>query len=405
MKVHRLTQKECIVWGLLYLLYIEHGTNILNFAGMVVALPLTIVVCFLYFNYHCLFTKKMFFIFGILLINHLITGFLSGAGVSEGFNFTGWLEMIFVVMAVVLIYKLDNDAMTKFLSMVYLFACISLVCYTLIIAGAGNILIGLFPTYRTGMGNVAGRFLYVFNLNSPERNSGIFTEPGIYQSILIMCIYVLLFMRDRISLTDKAVARYLIVLLVTLVTTKSAAGYIGLFAVVIGVLLKHKERRDFAIVGIMIIGFAYLLYNYYTQGSNSILEKYFFGKFAETQKRGLTLSSGGARLVAMQMGWKSAISHPFGIGYLNWENQLFQIYGTKFGTGNALFTQLGTRGFIAFFISLYLAIEPALKRKKGWFEFTLYVFLFLYIATAQAKILYPAIVLTAYLPRRDLQTE
>lgn len=404
MKVHRLTQKECIVWGLLYLLYIEHGTNILNFAGMAVALPLTIVVVFLYFNYHCLFTKKMFFIFCILLINHLITGFLSGAGVSEGFNFTGWLEMIFVVMAVVLIYKLDNDAMTKFLSMVYLFACISLVCYTFIIAGVGNILIGLFPTYRTGMGNVAGRFLYVYNLNNPERNSGIFTEPGIYQSILIMCIYVLLFMRDRISLTDKAVARYLIVLLITLVTTKSAAGYIGLFAVVIGALLKHKERRDFAIIGIIIIGFAYLLCNYYTQGSNSILEKYFFGKFVETQKRGLALSSGGARLVAMQLGWKAAISHPFGIGYLNWENQLFQIYGTKFGTGNALFTQLGTRGFIAFFISLYLAIEPALKRKKGWLEFTLYVFLFLYIATAQSKILYPAIVLTAYLPKCDMQS-
>ena len=404
MKIRRLSQKECIVWGLLYLLYIEHGTNILNFTGMAVVLPLTIIVCFLYFHYHCLFTRKMFLIFGILLMNHLITGFLSGAGIREGFNFTGWLEMFFVVMTVILIYKLDNDAMTKFLSMVYLFACISLICYTLIMAGAGNILTGLFSTYRTGMGNVAGRFLYVYNINKPERNSGIFTEPGIYQSILIMCIYVLLFMRERISLSDKAVARYLIILLITLITTRSAAGYIGLFAVVIGVLLKHKERRDFAIVGIMIAGLAYLVYNYYTQGSNSILEQYFFGKLVETQKSDLASSSGGARLVAMQMGWQSAISHPFGIGYLNWEKQLFQIYGTKFGTGNALFTQLGTRGFIAFFISLYLAIEPAIKRKKDWLEFMLYVFLFLYIATVQAKILYPAIVLVAYLPRRDLQT-
>ena len=213
-----------------------------------------------------------------------------------------------------------------------------------------------------------------------------------------------LFMRDRISLTDKAVARYLIVLLITLITTKSAAGYVGLFAVIIGTLLKRKERKDIIIVVIMIAAFTYLIYNYYTQGSNSILEKYFFGKFVETQKRSLTLSSGGARLVAMQMGWKAAISHPFGIGYLNWENQLFELYGTKFGTGNALFTQLGTRGFIAFFISLYLAIEPAWKRRKSWLEFMIYIFLFLYITIVQAKILYPAIVLAAYLPRKDWQT-
>ena len=404
MKVHKLTQKEFVVWGLIYLLYIEHGTNILNFASMSVVLPLTILVCFLSFNYHCLLSKKMVFIFGILLMNHLITGILSGASISEGFNFAGWLEMVFVVMAVRLIYKLDDDAMTKFLSMVYLFACISLICYTLVIGGLGNILIRLFSIYRTGMGNVAGKFLYVYNLNHPERNSGIFTEPGIYQLVLIMCIYVLLFMRDRISLTDKAVARYLIVLLITLITTKSAAGYVGLFAVIIGTLLKRKERKDIIIVGIMIAAFTYLIYNYYTQGSNSILEKYFFGKFVETQKRSLTLSSGGARLVAMQMGWKAAISHPFGIGYLNWENQLFELYGTKFGTGNALFTQLGTRGFIAFFISLYLAIEPAWKRRKSWLEFMIYIFLFLYITIVQAKILYPAIVLAAYLPRKDWQT-
>lgn len=404
MGIRKLSQRECIVWGLLYLLYIEHGTNILDFAGMAVALPLTILVCFLYFSYHCQLTRKMFVMFGILLLNHLITGFLSGASISEGFNFTGWMEMLFVVMAIILVYELDNDAMSKFLSMVYLFACISLICYTLIMMGAGNILIRLLPTYRTGMGNVAGRFLYVYNINHPERNSGIFTEPGIYQAILIMCIYVLVFMRERISLTNKVVARYLIVLLITLITTRSAAGYIGLFAVVIGVLLKHKERSDFAIVGIMIVGFIYLVYNYYTQGSNSILEQYFFGKLVETQKRSLTLSSGGARLVAMQMGLQSAISHPFGIGYLNWENQLFQIYGTKFGTGNALFTQLGTRGFIAFFISIYLAIKPAFERRKGWLEFILFCFLFVYIATVQAKILYPVIVLVAYLPRRELQT-
>ena len=253
------------------------------------------------------------------------------------------------------------------------------------------------------MGNVAGKFLYVYNLNNPERNSGIFTEPGIYQSILIMCIYVLIFMRDRISLNDKSVTRYLIILLITLITTKSAAAYVGLIAIAIGVLLKHKERKDYIILVIMAIGFIYLFTDYYKNADNSILGEYFFDKFVETRERDITLSSGGARLVALELGLKAAISHPFGIGYLNWENQLFEVYGRKFGTGNALFTQLGTRGIIAFFISIYLALEPAFKRKKGWLEFLLFSFLFLYIATVQSKILYPAIVLVAYLPKINLE--
>lgn len=404
MKIRKLSTKEWIVWGLLYILFVSHGTYILNFSQIETILPFTLIVVVLYFKFGCQLTTELFVLFSLLLANHIITGILSGAGMSEGFNFSGFLGMISVVLSVILLYKLDNDVMTKFIKMLYFFSCISLVGYLIASSGFGNVLTSLFSTYNTGMGVASGKIFYVYYLGKTNRNVGIFTEPGIYQAVLVICIYVILFLGDRISLTKKQSSRYLVVFLITLITTKSAAGYIGLFAIVIGVLLKKKEKRDYFIVGILSASVAFLIYDYYTLGNDSILQQYFFGKLIETQQESINLTSGGARLVAMQMGWEAAITHPFGIGYLNWENQLYQIYGRKFGTGNALFTQLGTRGFIAFFISLYLAIGPALKRKKGWLEFTLYVFLFVYIATAQAKILYPAIVLTAYLPRRELQT-
>ncbi len=405
MKIKSVKQKDVIEWFLIYLFFILHGTNIISFASITTAFSITVAVLAFYFIFGCKISREMFVLFAILLGNYFISGILSGAGLTEGLNLSGYLEIVFVVLGTLLLYRIDGDAMTKYIKLVYVFTWISLVCYLLVTVGEGNILVSIFSKYKSGMGDVAGRFFYVYNLQKPDRNTSIFTEPGIFQGILVMCLYVILFLRERISLSEKQVHRYIIVFLIALITTKSAAGYLGLVAIIVGILLQRKQKQNYVAVAIIIIGIIYLLYNYYTQGADSLLEQYFFGKFAETQTKNLTMSSGGARLVAMQMGLTAAVTHLFGIGYLNWENQLFQIYGRKFGTGNALFTELGTRGFIAFFITIYLAIKPAYKRKKGWIEFGLFCFLFLCIAMVQAKILYPSIMLVAYLGEKQTSKE
>lgn len=242
MKTLKLSQKKCIVWMLLYILFISHGSNILDFSNMNIVAPFTFIVLLLFFKFECKLTFELWILFGMLFVNYIITGILSDAGISTGFNFAGFFEILSVVLAVILLYKLDIDVMTKFIQIVYFFSCISLICYIIISAGAGTILTKLFSTYNTGMGTVSGKFLFVYNLNNPDRNAGIFTEPGIYQAILIMCIYVILFYRERINLSDKKIARYLIVLLITLITTKTAAGYIGLTVISVGILLKRKTR-------------------------------------------------------------------------------------------------------------------------------------------------------------------
>lgn len=391
------TKRDIFIWISLYILFIMHGSNALNTNQLSVILPLTVIAIFFFYRSGMQMTTQLFIPFTLLLINHIITGFLSGAGILEGFNFSGFLEMLFVIMAIITLYKMDNDVMTKFIKLVFGFSVISLIFYLIISIGYGNIITSIFKTYKAGMGEVSGKYLYAYNLRNADRNAGIFSEPGIYQVILIMCCYVILFLRERISLSEKQCRIYLIVFLITLITTRSAAGYIGLLILAVGALLKRKENRDYLIIAILLIGVLYLLYDYYTHGTDSILQQYFFGKLVETQERSLNRSSGGARLLAVQMGIQSALQHPFGIGYLKWENQLYQIYGTKFGTGNALFTQLGTRGFIAFFISIYLVLKPAFERKKGWIEFVVFAVLFFYVTVAQSKLLYPAIIMTAYL--------
>ena len=173
MKVRKLSQKECIEWILIYILFISHGSNILSFLKLTEVLSFAFVIFLLFIKFEYKITFEFYALFALLFVNYIITGFMSNAGVSEGFNFSGFFDMLSVVLAVMLLYKLDIDVMTKFIKIVYFFSGISLIFYIMISIGAGSILTKIFSVYNTGMGTVAGRLFFVYNLENPDRNAGI----------------------------------------------------------------------------------------------------------------------------------------------------------------------------------------------------------------------------------------
>lgn len=396
----KIKKRHIVEMSLLYLLYIMHGTNIMLFTSMITDLFIFGIIVILRIKYKVRLDVKTAMICSILLLNYIITGVLSGASAGEGYNFTGWLYIVITLMTVKLLYTIDTDVMSKFIHLVFFFSAISLVCYFIVFMGAGSLLQRIFRTYTSGMGVVSGKWFYVYNPIS-ERNSGIFTEPGIFQLILVMCLFVMIFLRERISIVGCKYSIYMAVLIITIITTKSAAGYLGLLIIVCGVLLKRKEKRDVLIFAILLIGVAYLLYDFYTNGNASLLQTYFFGKFAEVDSTNYSRSSGGARMVTMTLGIESALHHPFGIGYLQWQEQIKMIYGRQFGTGNALFSMLGIRGFGALLITLYLALTPAVKNRKDWLEAIIFIILYLYITTVQSNVMYPATTLVAFLGMQE----
>ena len=399
MRIRKITQRELFEIILLLVLFYSQGANVLNIGNTVVsALISVIVLLFLYRQYHVGIPKYAVIVFSILLLNHLITGFVGGAGLLEGFNFSTWLEMVFFYLGVFFVYQIDpRNAMTKFIKIVVFFAAISLVCYVIILNGHGSLLSKVFPSrWGTGSRQYCGSIFYAY-CSRFDRNNGVFYEPGVYQISLVMCIYSMLYMTEKININQKTRNVFLIILVLSLITTKSTTGYLGLAVIFAGFLIKKKERST-ATVGIIIIMFAgYLVYDYYSNGAQSLVQIYLIDKLSETTTRDITLSSGGARIVAMKLGIQAALNHPFGIGYLNWDRQLQNIYGVKFGTGNALFSLLGIRGFCAFFCALYLAIIPSIKTMKSISAIIVYIFLFINITSAQGKIFYPAILMAAFL--------
>ena len=405
MKIKKLSQMEFIELLLLLVLYYSQGANILNIGNSIAtALVSVIILIFLYRRFCVTMPKYALLLFSILLINHLLTGFAGGAGLLEGFNFSTWLEMFFFYFGVYFVYQIDpENAMTKFIKIVVFFALISIVCYCLALNGQGDLLSSIFPSrWGTGTRQYCGSWFYAY-CSIFDRNNGVFYEPGVNQISLVMCIFAMLFMPTKINLSERKKATYLVILIIALITTKSTTGYMGLAVIVAFYLFKKKERSSIAIGATIILVMLYLVYDYYARGVDSLVQTYLIGKLNELSSRDITLSSGGARVVAMQLGVEAALNHPFGIGYLNWERQLQAIYGVKFGTGNALFSTLGIRGFCAFFCSLFLAIMPAIKTMNAYSSIIVYIFLFINITTAQGKVFYPAILMVAFLMYADLE--
>lgn len=401
MNIRALHQKDFLVWLLLIIMFYAQGSGVLDITSSVTTpfVLLFFVLC-IYIKYQISIPNYIFVCFGILLVNHLITGITSGANFSEGFNITTWLQMLWVCLSAYLVYMIDgSNAAIKFVKLVTFFAVISLICYTLAQFGFGSVLMNSFRSrWSAGTSRVFyGKWLYAYNPRY-ERNNGVFLEPGVYQVTLTAALYVLI-LCDSISKEAFGNKRgiFSLIIAIALITTKSTTGYIGLLVILAGFFFKRKSTRDYSIGVLVLMASIFLIYDYYAKGSSSLIQTYLLNKFTEISDRGVELSSGGARIVAMQLGIKAASEHLFGIGYLEWQNQIQMIYGRKFGTGNALFGQLGIRGIIAFGVSLYLAIMPAIRCKSNKIEILVYIFLFVNIATAQSMIIYPAIMLIGYL--------
>lgn len=407
MVIRRPTQIDVIEWLLLLTLFYSHGAGILNVGSSLLATVLGIVlVVFAYRTYQASFPKYILVAFSLLLCNFLMTGFLGSASLSTGFNFAGWFERLFIYLAVFLLYSLDPDVFRKYLKLVIFFSVISLACYAIVTAGHGNIFTSLFPSvWGPGGTRVFHGKIFFAYCASYDRNTGVFVEPGIFQIPLVMCLYASLFFYKNLQITSKQRFLYLIILLVTIITTKSATAYIGVIIILTGYVLYADMNKGASVILIIACIAAFMYIDYVQNGAESLLSTYLIDKLNNTASMDFRYTSGGARLLVIQLGIQSALENPFGIGYLRWDAQIQNIYGGKFGTGNALFGELGVRGFLSFGVMLYLVLKPMVTTIKRFIPLVVCVALFINISLAQAKILYPSILMVALMLYNELPEE
>lgn len=207
-----------------------------------------------------------------------------------------------------------------------------------------------------------GLLLYAVRFLEPDRNNGVFSEPGLYQMVLNATLFILLFMKDELSITNKQQIKYTVLLLITLITCKSTSGYLSLVIIFMMFVMQKnqgeaKNRNRIIIAALFSV--AVLLVEYSVNGTNSLLYTQLLKKIFSDGKLTISADSGMWRMMTIATAWTSMLQNPFGIGYDN-ANALL-VSGS---TGAQIFLMGAALGVVPFVVFQVWTWYPVLISKS-----------------------------------------
>lgn len=222
---------------------------------------------------------------------------------------------VFYICYRITVYVDEKMFIQTFINVITVFATISIIgwLFTDVILNTGlGIHLTRYMDYRS--------FL-IFNIitTAPNRNSGAFWEPGMYQGFLNFALLILA-TQTHIKKTDYIRAA---IIVWAIITTYSTTGYLVLMCIAVLYLYKriHNKFDKFADV-VLIIFLLFLAFgggSYFVQLLTPILPKDILWKI-ETQNISYT-----TRVYSVLYDIILSIRNPFGVGRLQVNNELSQM--------------------------------------------------------------------------------
>lgn len=387
---------------LLYLLLISHGAVIYTINSEMIS-NFILAICVVYVVLH----RKMFS--GSYVVHIMLFAFLMCALMilhAQPYFMKVTARIIESLLLVVVTYWIDEENFFgRFIHMTLFFAIVSLAFYTFQILEPNllqHILIKQPEVTGWETSPFYGKWLYTYRgVYALYRNNGIFTEPGLYQMILNSALAILLFFPQVVMLKKSMYIRYIVVLVLTIITTSSTTGYIGLAIIIIGYLLKKNKLRysngikKYIIIFLvaLIIG---ILYDYYIRGNDSIMYINVISKFEDIGV--VEDASGGARLSVIEI-----------CGGLFAQNPISVIFGNGYTMISSAMTMSGVKtagAFIVYFLAaaglpitiflLYPYIFKPFKNVEYFIECIVFLMLYFNTSLAQSREIYPVLLLLPF---------
>ena len=396
----KVKKKAIVQYFLLYLLLIMHGAVVwvLKYSLSYTVLGILCVLSlFFIYNYKGHISEREILLGIVLACLFVFSGLWNGEALSHGFNFKTLIQIYLNFLVSYAIIAGDKkSALTRLLKLTYIFAIISLMGYLICNIGGVDFLKSILPSYRYGESSRTyfGKYLFSILWGRFEVD-GYTRNIGIYDIVINSSIFIILYMRRYLNLEDEAITRMLVVYILTVITTKSTTGYLGLAVILGGSILQKKEnsyrRKIFSIVA---IGIAVLFCDFVSNGSSSLISVNVLQKFQEVQLAGdYNYTSGAARMIPVRTAMMSMKENPIlGIGSSRVENYVESIFGATGGTGNALFGMIATKGLFTTAVLLYMFLNPIWKTRQSNTVFFVFTFMVVNVAFAQAQIAYPSFV-------------
>lgn len=329
------------------------------------------------------------FLFLAIVTVRMISG---GIGLDTWYLYAGQILVVYLC-----VFWNPDKCIDRFILATTFFAVASLVCWGILmwnrtllesllsVQSSSPLADGRIFTYK-------GVLLYTLPTHVLyTRNTGIFSEPGRFQAMLHGALYCCLFLRNRTTLKIKSLLICIIVITVTIITTQSTTGYIGLLILVIGFLVKKpvdidvntgRKIKRTLLIGLGLVA-AYMLYDFFAHGANSLLSLIMFDKLGDTDIT-VTASSGGARLRMVQQSIEQLMRTPWGAGtfYLIGENV----------AGGGLFRFFAIMGIIPTTLFFIWIIKPFVKEHQG-IELVIFLAMYINMGLGQSYAFYSTVLL------------
>lgn len=329
---------------------------------------------------------------------------------TGGIGLRAWMSWAVKILVTLYAIQYNKELfITRCVKVMTFLAGVSIIGFLLSIISPGflrSILIAHYPTtfknvtWSSATNYIAtpyyanGLLFFVFRENQ-MRNCGIFTEPGVYQMILNSALFLILFFKNHINITDKNKIKYILVLLLALITCQSTTGYIGAGAIVLIFCIstqKNKGHLKFKVITIVVAGLVLLYVDYIMRGTESFLSSAFFSKlFSSSGSVDVSVSTGSYRLGSIMISMSAMFQHPLGVGY---DNLSAMLDNAKTGFVAAKIIQTGAiLGIIPFLIILFWIFKPIVRSNMSNWGKILFVFIYFNTALAQSSEFYPTLIM------------
>lgn len=366
-----------------------------------VTLALYLVLSILYKRFRIIAPLMIvgFLLYTVVLVRLVNVG---GIGFQSWYLWSGQILIVFVA------YLFNREKfLERYVKMIFALSVISLIFWIVSLVSP-NLLTSLFTANDAIAynGTFYGKWFYVYrtslvDVNIGARNSGIFSEPGRYQTVLISCIYMLLFQRDKLNFSKRTYSVFFVVILGTIVSVASTTGFIGLFILISFYLLKtylyinrSNDNRRFSrnILFITCILMIAILVDINMNGDNSLYSRVITHKFEEASSD--SSSSGGARVNAINVYLGTMVEHPFGAGYGNLNNAVTSSVDEANVAGAGLMSFFAAVGIIPSLIMLCLISYPFfMGKQKRWIECVAFLAIYINIGFSQTYAFYPSLLI------------
>lgn len=241
------------------------------------------------------------------------------------------------------------------------------------------------------------------------RNIGIATEPGRHQIYIVAALYFIMFKADLMSVKEKRIKGYLILLLITLLTTQSTTGYLALVILVLGFLMQ-KRRNEHRIKQksdvrkkikrtLLFLVFAGIIYFLLT-GDNNIIYRIVIYKITDGAGNiSFRQNTGSARVLSILIDTTIALKHPLGLGYDRYQEiwtasrYMFPAIGVADSASTTgLTSALAAFGFPVWIAVIAFYCRNAKNNASGIIETVMLLLLLINTSLAQPNLAFPPLI-------------